>query len=245
VSFTSDTYINPVETGLYYLGSRYYDPEVGRFISADTTDILGVSSDLYDKNLYAYCDNNPVMRIDADGELWITALAVGAGLGVLTQAVADIGIGLLSGNSLGEIVQGLSPVDYVSAAISGALAATGISAMGSIVANATLGGATYLANCSYKGEKANVVDFAISTGVGAAAGYRGGSGVNAERMRGVYHRSEQVLKTAKSAKKVAQYNTKKTMVKTTVKTGIKNTVIAGFWSNVGNFFRKLFTGSRA
>ena len=117
--------------------------------------------------------------------------------------------------------------------------------MGSIVANAALGGATYLANCSYKGEKANVVDFAISTGAGAAAGYVGDSGVNAEKMRGVYKRSEQILKTAKSAKKVAQYNTKKTMVKTTVKTGIKNTVIAGFWSNVGNFFRKLFTGSRA
>jgi hypothetical protein len=64
-------------------------------------------------------------------------------------------------------------------------------------------------------------------------------------MRGVYSRSEQVLKTAKSAKKVAQFNTKKTMVKTTVKTGVKNTVKAGFWSNVGNFFRKLFTGSRA
>lgn len=90
-----------------------------------------------------------------------------------------------------------------------------------------------------------MVDFAISTGVGAVAGYRGGSGVNAERMRGVYNRSEQVLKTAKSVKKVAQYNAKKTMVKMTVKTGVKNTVKAGFWSNVGNFFRKLFTGSRA
>ena len=138
---------------MYYLGSRYYDPEVGRFINADTTEILDVSNDLYDKNLYAYCDNNPVMRKDADGELWITALVVGAGIGVLTQAVADFGLGLLSGNSIGEIVQGLSPVDYASAAISGALAATGISAMGSIAANAALGGATYLANCSYKGGK--------------------------------------------------------------------------------------------
>ena len=233
------------ETGLYYINSRYYSPEFGRFISADTTDVLGVSEDLHDKNLYAYCDNNPVMRMDANGELWITALTVGVGIGVLTQAVADFGLGLLSGNSIGEIVQGLSPADYASAAISGALAATGISAMGSIVANAALGGATYLANCSYKGEKANVVDFAISTGVGAAAGYKGGSGINAERMRGVYNRSEQVLKTAKSAKKIARYNAKKTMVKTTVKTGVKNTVKAGFWSNVGNFFRKLFTGSRA
>ena len=185
------------------------------------------------------------MRKDADGELWITALVAGAGIGVLTQAVSDVGIGLLSGNSIGEIVKGLSPVDYASAAISGALAATGISAMGSIVANAALGGVTYLANCSYKGEKANVVDLAFSAGVGAWAGKKGGSGVNAEKMRGVYNRSKQVLKTAKSAKKIAQYNAKKATVKTAVRTGTKNTVKAGFWSNAGNFFRKLFTGSLA
>ena len=41
---------------MYYVGSRYYDAGLRRFISADTTDILGVDSDLYDKNLYAYCD---------------------------------------------------------------------------------------------------------------------------------------------------------------------------------------------
>ena len=40
MSFTSDISINPAETGFYYLGSRYYDSEVGRFISEDTTNIL-------------------------------------------------------------------------------------------------------------------------------------------------------------------------------------------------------------
>ena len=59
----SDISVNPADLGLYYVSSRYYDPDVGRFISADRTDILGVSNNLYDKNLYAYCDNNPVKRI--------------------------------------------------------------------------------------------------------------------------------------------------------------------------------------
>ena len=185
------------------------------------------------------------MRMDADGELWITALAVGAGIGILTQAASDLVIGLLMGNSMEEIVSGLSPVDYVSAAISGALAATGISKMGSIVANAALGSVTYFANCSYKGEKANIVDLAFSTGVGAMAGKIGDSGANAEKMRGIYNRSKQVLRTVKSATKRARYEAKKNMARTTVKTGVKNTVKAGFFSNVGNFFRKLFTGSRA
>ena len=68
---------------MYYVSSRYYDPEVGRFISADTTDILGATSNFYDKNLYAYCDNNPVNRRDAGGYAWETifdVLSLGASI---------------------------------------------------------------------------------------------------------------------------------------------------------------------
>ena len=47
------------ETGLYYLNSRYYDPETGRFISPDSINYL--ESGAYNGlNLYAYCGNNPV-----------------------------------------------------------------------------------------------------------------------------------------------------------------------------------------
>ncbi|MGN1043673.1 MAG: RHS repeat-associated core domain-containing protein [Acutalibacteraceae bacterium] len=73
VDKTADTafigYINPLryrgyyydsETGLYYLNARYYDPEVGRFISADETLDGGY-------NLFAYCYNNPIRLIDSTG----------------------------------------------------------------------------------------------------------------------------------------------------------------------------------
>ena len=57
-------YYYDTETGLYYLNSRYYDPEVGRFINADvmldTEDILGF-------NLFSYCGNNPIMYADPTG----------------------------------------------------------------------------------------------------------------------------------------------------------------------------------
>ena len=82
------------EMGLYYVSSRYYDPDVGRFISADTTDILGVSNNLYDKNLYAYCDNNPVMREDVTGKVWDTALDVAsfaAGIADVASNPNDVG----------------------------------------------------------------------------------------------------------------------------------------------------------
>lgn len=54
------------ETGMYYLQSRYYNPEIGRFISRDDAQYhegdTGVKA-----NLYAYCDNNPVMNSDPNG----------------------------------------------------------------------------------------------------------------------------------------------------------------------------------
>ncbi len=53
------TYISPAETGLYYLESRYYDPEVGRFINADGLKYLGEGNELLNYNLYTYCLNNP------------------------------------------------------------------------------------------------------------------------------------------------------------------------------------------
>ena len=57
------------ETGFYYLQSRYYDPEIGRFINADSyasTDMVGLLS----TNMFSYCENNPVMRVDPTGKFW-------------------------------------------------------------------------------------------------------------------------------------------------------------------------------
>lgn len=58
-------YYYDAETGWYYLGNRYYDPEVGRFISADGYITTGQGVLSY--NMYAYCLNNPVNRVDYMG----------------------------------------------------------------------------------------------------------------------------------------------------------------------------------
>ena len=53
--------------GLYYMRARYYDPNVGRFISEDPLGLAGG-----DVNLYAYVGNNPINRIDPSGlEIWV------------------------------------------------------------------------------------------------------------------------------------------------------------------------------
>ncbi len=53
------------ETGTIYLRARYYDPEVGRFITEDS--YWGESNDPLSLNLYTYCEGDPVNFFDPDG----------------------------------------------------------------------------------------------------------------------------------------------------------------------------------
>ena len=61
-------YVYDQESGLYYLQSRYYDPNLGRFINAD--GLISTGQGLLGNNMFAYCGNNPVMRIDPSGMSW-------------------------------------------------------------------------------------------------------------------------------------------------------------------------------
>ena len=58
-------YVYDTEFGLYYLQSRYYNPEMGRFLSSDT--VFDRDTGLQGYDLFAYCGNNPVNRIDISG----------------------------------------------------------------------------------------------------------------------------------------------------------------------------------
>ena len=113
------------ETRLYYLQSRYYDFANCRFINADTfatTDANGFLS----ANMFAYCENNPVMRADEDGESW-QKVAVSAFLGGITGAITDGLNGALNAKAAGlgknEIAKAAlrsAGVGFVSGAIKGA-----------------------------------------------------------------------------------------------------------------------------
>jgi len=64
-------YVYDQETGLYYLQSRYYDPEIGRFINADAFTSTGQG--LLGNNMFAYCNNNPATYKDPSGTLCVFA----------------------------------------------------------------------------------------------------------------------------------------------------------------------------
>ena len=84
-------YIYDSEIELYYLQSRYYDPDIGRFINADGVSYLGSDGAPISYNLYVYCGNNPVMGYDPTGYVnwWGVAAAV-------TLVVAGIAVMALS-----------------------------------------------------------------------------------------------------------------------------------------------------
>ena len=85
-------YFYDTETGMYYLKSRYYDPELRRFISSDEMSTTCISVETYhNKNLYIYCNENPLTRRDEGGELWgqiIFGAVCGFTLSIGTQLVS-------------------------------------------------------------------------------------------------------------------------------------------------------------
>ena len=113
-------YYYDTETGLYYLKNRYYDPEVGRFITIDDISYLDPET-INGLNLYAYCGNNPVMRTDPNGTSWwsdlwntIAAIAIVVGIVALvavTAGGAAIALGastaMVSAIAMGATVGGL------------------------------------------------------------------------------------------------------------------------------------------
>ena len=83
------SYYYDTESALYYLNTRYYSAEIGRFISSD--GYIQTGQGVLDKNMFAYCLNNPVNMLDQTGELagWAIALIV--------LAVCAIGGGIIGG----------------------------------------------------------------------------------------------------------------------------------------------------
>lgn len=167
-------YYYDTETELYYLSSRYYDPKVSRFINADSTDAVLSANGLYDQNLFAYCDNNPVMRTDMGGEIW--NLIVGGAIGGFIGAVTSMSENIAEGKqiSLLDTASG-----FVFGAIGGALAASIPSMTVSVLGNAALsmlenGAGQIIEKRDFM--KIDIADMLFDGVIGGIAGAIGGQG---------------------------------------------------------------------
>ena len=129
-------YYYDTETKLYFLKTRYYDPELCRFVTIDDTAYLDPNA-INGLNLYAYCLNNPVMFTDSTGTNWWTdfwnstfgkvfgtiLVAVGViALSIVTAGVGGAIAGAVGGGMFGAIVGGAA-----AGAVSGAIFGAGFS----------------------------------------------------------------------------------------------------------------------
>ena len=148
--FTYRGYYYDKDLELYYLGTRYYDSKICRFINADTTDILTATPyALTDKNLYAYCDNNPVMRVDQGGDFW--NFIIGGAIGAIAGGV----VAALNGEDWVGII-----INSVAGAASGVVAASGLGLLAQAGVSAVISAAADAVNQSIDSIKNgnNVID---------------------------------------------------------------------------------------
>ena len=188
-------YYYDVGTGFYYLQTRYYDPQTGRFLNMDGLEYLDPET-VGGLNLYAYCNCNPVMYVDPEGTAWwnwvigaIAAVAVAA-LTIVTcgaaVGIAAVATGAIVGGAYGaanaaangdNVIEGMftgmisGVISAGTAAIGGGFISAGSKLLG--LGIAILGGATSGAyaevntQLNNNGRITDIGSIAHSTAVGA------------------------------------------------------------------------------
>ena len=162
------SYYYDKETSLYYLQSRYYDPETGRFVSSDS--FVSTGQDLLQNNMYAYGGNNPVNGVDSTGEAWLHWA-----LGAVIVAACAVAVVVTAGGA----AAGIAAVVSVSNGVAAATASSTIAAGAFLGSAATYGtAALYAANNSHsaqdfadQGNWGTVAYTATGTVAGATYGY--------------------------------------------------------------------------
>ena len=234
-------YVYDTETGLYYLGSRYYNPQWGRFVNADSESLITASpkSVTWDKNLFAYCDSNPVVRIDSEGHAW--NIIIGAVVGGITSG----GMSILTSLAVGEPIDwGLVAIDAISGAVGGALTAVGAK----VIADAVCEGVSNYAIQKYeiftgKREEFDHIEWATSTALGIGYGKYADT-VSDPIVKPLKQTKETAMKkTSTYVSKAIERNASKNSSSYYTKRAVKNTAVkkkaSGFITAVKSFFSSL------
>ena len=175
------------ETGFYYLQSRYYDPEIGRFINADSyasTDATGLLS----TNMFAYCENNPVNRSDPSGEAFsLITIAVGATVGALVNAAGTAVANVAAGKAWNDGI-GLA---LLSGAVSGAVSTVSMNPAARLAISAVASAAESVYDQVKNDGSVNFGRLTADVAVGTISGYRGYIGND---LTGAFAKSGKMLK---------------------------------------------------
>ncbi len=97
--FRYRSYYQDNETAWYYLNSRYYNPLTNRFITMDEVEYLTSNGTINSLNLFLYCENNPIINVDDEGNFpvhIIAGVAIGIAWGVIPRIITDVIRGRMS-----------------------------------------------------------------------------------------------------------------------------------------------------
>ena len=198
-------YYYDTETKLYYLNSRYYDPEVGRFINANDVQYLGENGDFVNYNLFAYCANNPVKTVDENGKFW--HIVIGAVIGAVVNVAINATVAAIKGEEY-SLEDGIK--DAAVGALSGGLAASGVGLLGQVVGNACISMADDATTQIIENEgfdNFNVGSIFLSGLIGGTIGLIGGKGAS--------------FGNAKTAHTLGKQLTKRVFIKHEIKKGFR------------------------
>ncbi len=172
------------ETQLYWVSSRYYSPELCRWISPDSVDYLDPSS-INGLNLYAYCGNDPVNKYDPSGHAFISVLVglgiaalIGAGIGAASYTAGQLidyaitgdfewSWGGFIGSTVGGAIGGA--ITFATAGIGGAFATmAGAFLSGAAITSSTMVGENIAGDASHSFEDI-LISSLISGGISMAS----------------------------------------------------------------------------
>ena len=197
-------YYFDTETGLYYVLGRYYNPEIGRFLNADSV-ISGTGESVQGYNLFAYCFNNPVNMSDPSGNWpkWATKLVAAVAVVAVVAAVAAVTVATAgAGTAIAAVAVGAAK----GAAIGFAVGA----ASGAAIGYATTGTLEGTINGMADGALSGSISGAITGGVNGYSNYS--SAANFLKSNGA--NPKDVLPSYKGTPKVQTLKTDTTVYRT-------------------------------
>ena len=129
--FRYRSYYYDTETNLYFLKTRYYDPEIGRFMTIDDISYLDPDS-INGLNLYAYCGNNPNKYVDPNGTFVFTTAML------ITMAIGAICLGTVGGITAYQsaVAAGQTGWSLVNSTLSGVFTGVVLGAAAGFIASA-------------------------------------------------------------------------------------------------------------
>lgn len=193
-------YIYDDESGFYYLKSRYYSPEVRRFINVDSE--VGDVGKSEHHNLYAYCNNNPIILADENGKwpkwqtlaVFVAAVLIVAAIAIVTVVSGGLAAPVLIGAGIGFIIGGVTSaatqyimndgkidwdqafVDASIGAVMGAFGGSAIGRLGMTFAGGFTGAGGELASQLVAGGQLNIGAIIGAGATGALFGFISGPG---------------------------------------------------------------------